>query len=120
MQDSIGGLQILHRDQWVDVPPVRGALVANIGDLMQVGNCNDKFISVEHRVLAQSVGPRISVASFFTPSMRAAAKPFAPIKEILSDENPAVYKEFMFGEYCTLYKTKFQEATSALPHYKIR
>lgn len=38
MQDSIGGLQILHQDQWVDVPPVRGALVANIGDLMQVGS----------------------------------------------------------------------------------
>ncbi|KAG6400879.1 hypothetical protein SASPL_137724 [Salvia splendens] len=59
MQDSIGGLQILHQDQWVDVPPVRGALVADIGDLMQIIR-NDKFISVEHRVLAQSVGPRIS------------------------------------------------------------
>lgn len=35
MQDTIGGLQILHDDQWVDVPPVRGALIANIGDLMQ-------------------------------------------------------------------------------------
>ncbi|KAG6403052.1 hypothetical protein SASPL_135269 [Salvia splendens] len=76
VSDSLGGLQILHRDQWVDVPPVR----ANIGDLMQIIS-NDKFISVEHRVLAQSARPRISVASFFTPSM---------IKEILSDENPAV------------------------------
>ncbi|KAK2998770.1 hypothetical protein RJ639_024658, partial [Escallonia herrerae] len=35
MQDSIGGLQIVHQNQWVDVPPVRGALIANIGDLMQ-------------------------------------------------------------------------------------
>lgn len=38
MTDSIGGLQILHDDQWFDVPPVRGSFIANIGDLMQVYN----------------------------------------------------------------------------------
>ncbi|KAH6766746.1 hypothetical protein C2S52_017729 [Perilla frutescens var. hirtella] len=119
MQDTIGGLQILHHDQWLHVPPVRGALIANVGDLMQIIS-NDKFISVEHRVVAQPVGPRISVASFFSPSTKAAAKPFAPIRKLLSDENPAVYREFMFGEYCEFYKTKFHDATSALPHFKIR
>ncbi|KAL0435625.1 UNVERIFIED_CONTAM: 1-aminocyclopropane-1-carboxylate oxidase1 [Sesamum radiatum] len=119
MQDSTGGLQILHDDHWVDVPPVRGALIANIGDLMQIIS-NDKFISVEHRVLAQPVGPRISVACFFTPSLRAGAKPFAPIKELLSDENPAVYREFMFREYYQHYKTRIQGVESALLHFKIR
>ena len=36
LQDQIGGLQVLHENQWVDVPPIRGALVINIGDLLQV------------------------------------------------------------------------------------
>ncbi|KAJ9547370.1 hypothetical protein OSB04_019913 [Centaurea solstitialis] len=36
LQDEIGGLQILHDQQWVDVPPTPGALVVNIGDLLQV------------------------------------------------------------------------------------
>lgn len=36
LQDQIGGLQILHEDKWFDVPPVPGALVVNIGDLLQV------------------------------------------------------------------------------------
>ena len=36
LQDHIGGLQVLHQDQWVDVPPMPGALVINIGDLLQV------------------------------------------------------------------------------------
>ncbi|MFS8007467.1 putative deacetoxyvindoline 4-hydroxylase [Helianthus anomalus] len=31
----IGGLQILHHNQWVDVPQVPGAIVINIGDLLQ-------------------------------------------------------------------------------------
>ncbi|CAI9761396.1 unnamed protein product [Fraxinus pennsylvanica] len=80
---------------------------------------NDKSVSVEHRVLAQSVGPRISVACFFYPSLRAGAKPFAPIKEILSDENPTIYREFLFKEYCEYYKTKGQDVSSALPRYRI-
>jgi isopenicillin N synthase-like dioxygenase len=36
LQDDIGGLQVLHDDQWIDVPPMPGAFIVNIGDLMQV------------------------------------------------------------------------------------
>ena len=36
LQDNIGGLQVLHQDHWLDVPPVHGTLVVNIGDYMQV------------------------------------------------------------------------------------
>lgn len=43
LQDKIGGLQVLHKDQWVDVPPVDGAFVANLGDLMQVLLCSYIF-----------------------------------------------------------------------------
>lgn len=35
LQDQIGGLQVLSENQWIDVPPVPGALVVNIGDLLQ-------------------------------------------------------------------------------------
>lgn len=36
LQDMIVGLQILHENQWINVPPVRGALVVTIGDILQV------------------------------------------------------------------------------------
>lgn len=36
LQDQIGGLQILHGGEWVDVEPIAGGLVVNIGDLLQV------------------------------------------------------------------------------------
>ncbi|XP_075515866.1 1-aminocyclopropane-1-carboxylate oxidase homolog 12-like [Primulina tabacum] len=52
-----------HQGQWVDVPPTPGALVVNVGDLLQLIT-NDKFKSVEHRALASRMGPRISVANF--------------------------------------------------------
>lgn len=38
MQDHIGGLQVFHQNQWVDVPPIPGAFVINGGDLLQVSS----------------------------------------------------------------------------------
>ncbi|KAH7573259.1 hypothetical protein JRO89_XS03G0102400 [Xanthoceras sorbifolium] len=38
LQDHIGGLQIFHQNQWINVPPVPGALVVNIGDLLQASS----------------------------------------------------------------------------------
>ncbi|MFQ6631337.1 hypothetical protein Gotur_010020 [Gossypium turneri] len=35
LQDEVGGLQILYQIQWLDVSPVRRALVVNLGDMMQ-------------------------------------------------------------------------------------
>lgn len=64
LQDFLGGLQVLHENRWVHVPPQPGALVINIADLLQLLT-NDKFKSVSHRVLAQKVGPRISITTFF-------------------------------------------------------
>ncbi|KDO68479.1 hypothetical protein CISIN_1g035966mg [Citrus sinensis] len=63
LQDHIGGLQVLHRNYWADVPFVQGALVINIGDFIQLIT-NHRFRSVEHRVLVGRVGPRVSVACF--------------------------------------------------------
>lgn len=38
LQDQIGGLQVKHNGKWVDVKPIHGALVINVGDLLQVLN----------------------------------------------------------------------------------
>lgn len=38
LQDQMDGLQVLHENQWIDVPPVHGALIVNIGDLLQVAS----------------------------------------------------------------------------------
>ncbi|XVF62891.1 hypothetical protein PTKIN_Ptkin09bG0045200 [Pterospermum kingtungense] len=35
LQNQIGGLQVFHENQWIDVPPVPGALVVNLGDMLQ-------------------------------------------------------------------------------------
>ncbi|KAK9150687.1 hypothetical protein Syun_008996 [Stephania yunnanensis] len=118
LQDNIGGLQVLRQNQWVDVPPVHGALVVNIGDLLQLIS-NDRFKSSEHRVLANRVGPRISVASFFTTHLQPSTRIFGPIEELLSEENPPLYRETTVKEFTRYYHTKGLDGTSALTHFKL-
>ncbi|EXC31932.1 1-aminocyclopropane-1-carboxylate oxidase-1-like protein [Morus notabilis] len=119
LQDHIGGLQVFHQNQWVDVPPLHSVLVANIGDLMQLIT-NDKFKSVEHRVLSGSNGPRISSACFLYPSATHRYKPYGPIQEFLSEEEPPKYRETNIYEYLSYYRSKGLDGHSALPHFKLQ
>ncbi|XP_047322901.1 1-aminocyclopropane-1-carboxylate oxidase homolog 1-like [Impatiens glandulifera] len=119
MQDHVGGLQVLHEGHWVNVPPNPEALVINIGDLLQLIT-NDKFRSVEHRVLANRVGPRVSVASFFSTGFIPTGKVYEPIKELLTEEEPAKYRPITVKDYSTVYKEKGNiDYTSALLHFRI-
>ncbi|KAL7105438.1 hypothetical protein ACP275_07G044300 [Erythranthe tilingii] len=118
LQDQIGGLQVFLDNTWIDIPPVHGALVINIGDLLQLIS-NDKFKSVEHRVLANREGPRMSVACFFSTSLMPSSKIYGPIKELLSEDNPPKYRETTVEEYITYSFTKGLDGVSSLLHFKI-
>ncbi|MED6108017.1 hypothetical protein PIB30_019607 [Stylosanthes scabra] len=122
LQDQIGGLQILHQNQWIDVPPIHGALVVNIGDFLQLLS-NDKFSSIQHRVIAKNIGPRISVATLFRTededeAINETSKTFGPIKELLSEKNPPIYRDTTLTEYTSHFYAK-GIGTSTLSHFKL-
>ncbi|KAL4317533.1 hypothetical protein S245_053765 [Arachis hypogaea] len=119
LQDHIGGLQVFTQNGWIDVPPLHGAIVVNIGDLLQLMS-NDKFKSVEHRVLANHVGPRVSVACFFTVH-RHQTRMYGPIKELLSEDNPPVYRDTSLKDFMAYYHSKglHDHGNSALSHFKL-
>ncbi|TYI09444.1 hypothetical protein ES332_A09G073400v1 [Gossypium tomentosum] len=106
LQDHIGGLQVFHQNQWFDVPFLPGALVVNIGDLLQV--------------LANEKGPRVSVACFFTPHLYPSTRIYGPIKELLSKENPPLYRETTVEDFISYYDSKGLDEKSALAHFKLQ
>ncbi|KAF7837515.1 1-aminocyclopropane-1-carboxylate oxidase-like protein 1-like [Senna tora] len=110
LQDHNGGLQALYQDKWIHIPPVPGALVLIT---------NDKFKSVEHRVLANIDGPKISVASLFNSGLESFSKPYGPINELLSEHNPPKYRTTTFAEYIHYHNTKCLDGNSALLHFRI-
>ncbi|KAL4313291.1 hypothetical protein GQ457_01G051970 [Hibiscus cannabinus] len=105
-QDPIvGGLQLLKDGEWVDVPPLRHSIVINLGDQLEVIT-NGKYKSVEHRVIAQTNGARMSIASFYNPGSDAVIYP-AP--QLVEEEKKQAYPKFVFEDYMKLYAgLKFQ------------
>ncbi|RWR75066.1 2-oxoglutarate-dependent dioxygenase [Cinnamomum micranthum f. kanehirae] len=99
LQDQVGGLQVKHGEEWVEVKPIHGAIVVNIGDLLQMMS-NDEYKSVEHRVLANPFRePRISIGVFFNPSKRGDADYFGPVPELLTNGKVAHYRDFTMAEF---------------------
>lgn len=105
--DKVGGLQLLKDGQWIDVPPMRHSIVINLGDQIEVIT-NGKYKSVLHRVIAQTDGNRMSIASFYNPGNDAVISPApALVKEL--DVTNQVYPKFVFDDYMKLYAgLKFQ------------
>lgn len=94
LQDDHGGLQAKSkRHGWIDVPPMDGAIVVNIGDILQVWT-NDRCTAGMHRVLpVRSVRGRYSTPFFYQPRYDAQIKPWVD-----QDEEPH-YKSFSWRDF---------------------
>ncbi|KAL5571194.1 hypothetical protein UlMin_020791 [Ulmus minor] len=106
--DKVSGLQLLKDGQWIDVPPMRHSIVINLGDQLEVIT-NGKYKSVLHRVIAQTDGTRMSIASFYNPGSDAVIYPAPNLVEKEAEEKNQVYPKFVFEDYMKLYTAvKFQ------------
>lgn len=98
-QNEVGGLDVKRKfdGEWVRVKPIPNSYIINVGDIIQVWS-NDRYESAEHRVSVNSEKERFSIPFFFNPAHYTMVR---PLEELVTEEEPAKYHEFNWGEFFT-------------------
>ena len=120
-----GGIEEEKRALWVwaDVPPVPGALVINVGDLLQLVS-NGRLRSVEHRVVAHGSSggndrARVSVAAFCNADLSTTTRVYGPIEELVSSSAPPLYRSVTVAEFLSHYDGKGLDGRPALDYFRL-
>ncbi|CAM0144532.1 unnamed protein product [Urochloa decumbens] len=98
----VAGLQIRRGGGggWIPVEPLPGALVANVGDLLEVIT-NGRYRSIEHRAVVDARHHRVSVAAFHNAMFDDT--PYGPILNASGGgEEPARYRTIAVEDYVKL------------------
>jgi isopenicillin N synthase-like dioxygenase len=96
LQDQVGGLQVRNASgQWIDVVPVPGTLIVNVGDMLAMIT-NDLYTSNLHRVANYSGRERMSVSLFMSPPADAVLSCLEPCH---GPGNPPRYEPIKAGDY---------------------
>ncbi|KAJ7837906.1 2OG-Fe-II oxygenase [Mycena leptocephala] len=94
-QPARKGLQVLTpAGEWIDVPPIPGHLIVNLGDQMS-RLTNGVFRSAQHRVISQPGGERYSIPLFFFADFDA---PLEPLPRFISTAQPIRYETVSAGD----------------------
>ncbi|KAH7863275.1 hypothetical protein Vadar_015585 [Vaccinium darrowii] len=134
LQDGIGGLYVKleeedeqdhqHKDkatagikqpQWMEVPPIPGALVINVGDVLEIIS-NGRYKSAEHRVRTTSIQSRVSILLFTTPPH---THKIGPLPQLVDRDGAARYRDLVFLDYFSNYFTNAHKGKKALDYAKI-
>jgi isopenicillin N synthase-like dioxygenase len=82
-EDGVGGLEVRTPRGWCPAPPVRGALVCNLGDMLD-RLTGGYYRSTPHRVRSGAAG-RLSFPFFFDPDFAAEVRPLPRVVAVDDD-----------------------------------
>ncbi|KAD6118694.1 hypothetical protein E3N88_09965 [Mikania micrantha] len=93
---------------WVTVPPIRGALVVNVGDLLHILS-NGLYSSVLHRAMVNRTQHRLSVAYLYGPPSKVR---ISPLSKLTDSFHPPLYRPVTWSEYLGTKAKHFNNALS--------
>ncbi|WP_371598384.1 isopenicillin N synthase family dioxygenase [Streptomyces sp. NBC_00564] len=104
LQDQVGGLQVQREDGFFhDVPPLPGAFVVNLGELLEVAT-NGYLLATNHRVVSPpGATERFSVPFFYNPRLDARVEPLpfpyaSAAPGVTTDPANPLFAEYGFNE----------------------
>ncbi|KAE8671714.1 Peroxidase superfamily protein [Hibiscus syriacus] len=95
--NEVEGLQIKKNEKWVPVKPIPGALIVNIGDMIEIIS-NGEYKSVEPKAVVNQEKERLSIAAFHIPKNSTR---IGPLPDLVK-RNKALYKTMLLEEFLTL------------------
>jgi isopenicillin N synthase-like dioxygenase len=95
LEDGTPGLQVLRDGLWHDVRPQHGALIVNIGDMVEVWS-NGLYPAPVHRVLAMDRRERLSAPYFHNPAWGAT---IAPLPGALAQSGPPRFQPIPWAHF---------------------
>lgn len=97
------GLEVMNdQGQWIDAPPVEGAFVVNIGDMLEVMTAGT-FVATAHRVRTVSE-ERYSFPLFYACDFHTQIKPLPQFAQDGKDYEEITIGEHMFGQALQTYQ----------------
>ncbi|POO03047.1 Isopenicillin N synthase [Trema orientale] len=120
-QDDVGGLEVKRKSdgEWIRVKPTPDAFIINVGDMIQVWS-NERYESVEHRVMVNSERERFSVPFFLNPAHYTMIE---PLEELTDEQNPAKYRAYNWGKFFATRKAsnfkKLDVENIQISHFKL-
>ena len=89
------GLEVMNgKSEWIDAPPIEGAFVVNIGDMLEVWS-NGVFTATSHRV-RKVQEERYAFPLFFSCDYATRVE---PLPAFVSDDRPPAYPPVIAGEH---------------------
>ncbi|KAI9177740.1 hypothetical protein LWI28_018609 [Acer negundo] len=111
--NQVEGLQINKNGIWVPIKPLPGALIVNIGDIMEIMS-NGEYKSIEHRAVVNPEKERLSIAAFHSPDMKTM---IGPLIDLVKDKEN--YKTVTHEEFVRLVISSKLDGKSLLTHMKL-
>ena len=113
------GLEVMNdAGDWIDVPPIEGTFVVNIGDMLEVWS-NGAFTATSHRVRPVAE-ERYSFPLFFSCDYWTKVE---PLPAFVSEAHPPAYEPLIAGEHLyaqvaqtfTYQKERIEKAEARMP-----
>ncbi|KAL3675314.1 hypothetical protein R1sor_025262 [Riccia sorocarpa] len=113
--NDLPATQVRKDDRWVQISPVPGAFLVNVGDLTEILS-NGRYRSFEHRGLPHETQHRLTIATFIRPLPTTVVE---PIPLLIDESHPPLYKSQLYRSYLQGFIRKGLDSRSLIEAAKI-